>query len=429
MKHSVKKLNSIQVDLTVELDKGELKKYIDRAEAELGKDVKLDGFRKGKVPKELLKGSMDPQQVLQIAMDIAVRESMAKIIDTEGLDILSASGLKIEENAADKLAYRVQLMLYPDIKLQDLSDIKVVKREISVAQDDVDETLEKIKASRAIFTDKEGAAQKKDRVEVDFEVRQDGEILEGGISKNHPLILGGKGFIPGFEENIEGMMAGEEKAFSLVAPKDYYVKKIAGKKLDFKVTLNNVKSVQLPELNDGFAASLGKFENLQQLTDNIKQGVQEEKELKEKQRVRLEILNGIVKKAGISVPEMLINQQLDTMITNFDNDLHSSGMEIGPYLAQMGKTQDDLKKEWQGEAEKQVKVSLILHKIAKEKNLSASQEEIEESLNTIVQSMVTRGEMDKTTMNLESLKDNIAVRIVNEKTLQWLEDQCSVNQA
>lgn len=429
MKHNIKKLNSIQADLTVELEKDELKKYVDRAESELGKDLRIDGFRKGKVPKDLLKSNIDPQRVLQVALDLALKESLSKIIKSQDLDVLSTANLELKENNPEKLVYKVQLTLCPEIKTQDFSGIKVLRRDVEVEQKDIDETLDKIKASRAVFSDKEGPAHKGDRVEVDFEVRQDDKILEGGISKNHPSILGGKNFIPGFEDNIEGMESGEEKTFSLVAPKDYYVKSVAGKKLDFKVKLNNVKSVQLPELDDSFAVSLGKFKNLEQLRDSIKGGLKEEKQLKEKQRVRLEILNSIVKKAAITVPELLVNQQLDTMIGNFDTDLHTSGMEIGPYLVQMGKNQDDLKREWRSEAEKQVKISLILHKIAKDRNVSASQEEVDDSLSAIVQSMVARGEIDKTSLSLEALRDNVTARIVNEKTLQWLEDNYSTDSA
>src|SRR3990167_5740449 len=151
--------------------------------------------------------------------------------------------------------------------------------------------MDTVKASRSIFHDKDGMVENGDRVEVDFEVRHEGQILEGGISKNHPLIIGGKNFIPGFEDNLLGMKKDENRAFSLVAPKDYYIKKIAGQKLDFTVKINNIKSVELPKVDDEFVKSLGNFQNLNQLIDSIKDGITEEKKLKEKQRIRLEIID------------------------------------------------------------------------------------------------------------------------------------------
>ena len=426
MNHTLKKIDKNQRELIVELARDDLKTYIDRTESELGKDLHLDGFRKGKVPKDLLKKNLDTKQVLEVALDLAMKDSLAKTIDKEGLDVLDVSKLEIKENNPDKLVYKVILTLFPEIKIQDFSKFKVARRDVNVEQKDVDDTLETIKASRSVLRDKDGAIQNGDKVEIDFEVRNNGQILEGGISKNHPLIIGGKNFIPGFEDNLLGMNKGEEKTFSLIAPKDYYVKKIAGQKLDFTVRINDIKSVELPKIDDNFVKSLGKFQNLNQLIDNIKEGIIEEKKLKEKQRVRLEIINHITKNSSIEISEILVNQQLNSMISNLDKDLHANGMELGPYLAQMGKTQDELRKEWQSEAENQVKTIMILHKIAKDNKIYASHEEVDEALNIAVQSMLIRGEADKNSLNVDVIRDNISSRIINEKVLDFLGKTCSV---
>jgi len=426
MNHTLKKIDKNQRELIVELARDDLKTYIDRTESELGKDLHLDGFRKGKVPKDLLKKNLDTKQVLEVALDLAMKDSLAKTIDKEGLDVLDVSKLEIKENNPDKLVYKVILTLFPEIKIQDFSKFKVARRDVNVEQKDVDDTLETIKASRSVLRDKDGAIQNGDKVEIDFEVRNNGQILEGGISKNHPLIIGGKNFIPGFEDNLLGMNKGEEKTFSLIAPKDYYVKKIAGQKLDFTVRINDIKSVELPKIDDNFVKSLGKFQNLNQLIDNIKDGIIEEKKLKEKQRVRLEIINHITKNSSIEISEILVNQQLNSMISNLDKDLHANGMELGPYLAQMGKTQDELRKEWQSEAENQVKTIMILHKIAKDNKIYASHEEVDEALNIAVQSMLIRGEADKNSLNVDVIRDNISSRIINEKVLDFLGKTCSV---
>ena len=426
MNHTLKKIDKNQRELIVELARDDLKTYIDRTESELGKDLHLDGFRKGKVPKDLLKKNLDTKQVLEVALDLGMKDSLAKTIDKEGLDVLDVSKLEIKENNPDKLVYKVILTLFPEIKIQDFSKFKVARRDVNVEQKDVDDTLETIKASRSVLRDKDGAIQNGDKVEIDFEVRNNGQILEGGISKNHPLIIGGKNFIPGFEDNLLGMNKGEEKTFSLIAPKDYYVKKIAGQKLDFTVRINDIKSVELPKIDDNFVKSLGKFQNLNQLIDNIKEGIIEEKKLKEKQRVRLEIINHITKNSSIEISEILVNQQLNSMISNLDKDLHANGMELGPYLAQMGKTQDELRKEWQSEAENQVKTIMILHKIAKDNKIYASHEEVDEALNIAVQSMLIRGEADKNSLNVDVIRDNISSRIINEKVLDFLGKTCSV---
>src|SRR3989344_472352 len=424
MNHTLKKLDTNQTELIVELIMDDLKMYIDRTESEIGKDLQFDGFRKGKVPKDLLKKNLDAKQVLESALDLAMKDSLAQVIEKEKLDVLNADKLEIKENTPDKLVYKVMLTIFPEIKIKDFSNFKVAMRAIQVDQKDVDSTMDTIRASRSILHDKDGIVQNGDKVEVDFEVRHNGQILDGGISKNHPLIIGGKNFIPGFEDNLLGMKKDEEKSFSLVAPKDYYVKKIAGQKLDFTVRVNNIKLVELPKVDDEFAKSLGNFQNLNQFTENVKNGITEEKKLKEKQRVRLEIINHIIKNSSIVIPEILINQQLDSMVGNLDRDLHANGMELGLYLAQMGKTQDELKKEWRNEAERQVKTVMILHKVAKDNNISASPEEVDEALSTTVQSMVMRGEVDKASLDMENMRNSISSRIINERVLDFLEKTC-----
>ena len=426
MKHNLKKSNKNQAELLVELLKDDLKMYLDRAEIELGRGFQVDGFRKGKVPNDMVRKNIDSKYILELALDLALKDSLAQVIDKEGLDVLNVSDLIVKENTADKLVYTVALILFPEVNIKDLANLKVAKREVKVEQKDIDETLETIKASRAVFSDKEGLAEKGDRVEVDFEVKQDGQILEGGISKNHPLIIGGKNFIPGFEEELVGMKIDGEKTFSLVAPEDYYMKVIAGKKLDFVVRVNSIKSVRLPEVDDSFAQSLGKFESKSHLLENIKEGITEEKRMKEKQRLRLEILGQIISKSDIGIPGQLVEQQLDTMIKNFDQDLHANEMEIGLYLARVGKTQDDLKREWRPEAEKQVKIAMIIHKVAKEQNIKVPQEEVEEVLDSTLQSITERGETDRANVDIEVLRSNITERITNEKVMDFLESTCSV---
>ena len=425
MTSSIKKLNTSEIELTVELSATDLKRFVDSAEREIGISLDVKGFRKGKVPKDFIKQHVDPKTILDSAMDLALRGSLAMSIKEQDMDVLNVSNLNIKENTANKLLYSVLLTLFPDITLADLN-FKVKKREVSVEDKEIEQTLETIKTSRANLVPKNGVAENGDRVEVDFEVKSDGQTIEGGVSKNHPLILGKNTFIPGFEDNLVGMATGEEKNFSVVAPKDYFHKPVAGKKLDIHVKVQDVKKIELPEFTDEFIKSLGRFENLNQLSENIKQGLIEEKKAKESQRVRLEILNTLISKSDIKVPEHMTDKQLEDMIDGFDSDLHRKGMELGPYLAHLGKTRDDLKKDWQKEAEKQVKIMLVLHKVAREKKITAEPEEIEPALSEMAQSLMARGDLDKGGIDVNKIKEAIANKVINDKTLKFLEDHCSL---
>lgn len=421
MTHQFKKIDQFQKELTVELVKDDLKRYVERTEDILGQDLKVDGFRKGKVPKDQLKKHLDPAVVLESALDVAIRESLARVIQEEDLDMMSFSKPEVKENTPEKLVYKVLLVLFPDIKIKDIDGLKVVRKDVVVEQKEVEDTLNTIRKSRAGYGEKDGPADNGDRVEIDFEVKAEGNPIDGGVSKNHPMILGEKHFIPGFEENLVGMKKDEEKAFSLTAPENYYRKDMAGKKLDFNVKMIKVQSVRVPELNDDFAKTLGKFDGIADLVISVKDGLLQEKRIKEQQRVRLEILNQMTKASNIDAPDFMVAKQLDSMLRDFDNNLHANGMELGLYLAHVGKTQEDLKKDWKGEAENQVKIFLILHKAAKDRNITASREEVDQELNTVVQSILMRGGTLQENMDVERLKEDISTKIINEKTLSSLE--------
>ena len=426
MQATLKKLNKNEHELTVKVDSEELQGYLRQAENVVGKETKIEGFRKGKVPKDLLRKKVGEDYLLKVALDIALKDSLTKAIEENKLDILKTSNLDIKENSKEGLLYKIDLILFPDVKIGNLEELRVSRKEISVSDEEIDGAIELIRSSRASFAQKDGPVEKGDRVEIDFEVALNGKVLEGGVSKNHPLIIGEGSFIPGFEDNILGTKKGDNKAFSLTAPKDYARKELANKKLDFKLKVNTVQRVTKPELTDDFAKNLGGFNTLEDLRTNVKNGIGQEKKMKEKQRVRLEILSDIDKKSKTEVPNGIVEERLDGMISNFDQDLHRKGMEISLYLAHINKTQDDLRKDWRPEAEKQVRCSTIIRKIARDKNISVSSEEIDRVIAQKVQAMILGGQVSKDNIDIEALKENVYSELITEKTLDFLEKTYSV---
>lgn len=428
MQSDLKKLNNSQVKVIVDLDHKDLERYFNKAESILGGNLEIKGFRKGKVPKDLLKKYLDQEQVRALALEIAVEESLSNIIKDGSFDVLDTSQLSVEKNDSFQLKYSVLLDLFPEVALADLSKIKIKRRDVNIEEKEVADALETIKNSRSNFIGKGDSetAEEGDRVEVDFEVKKDGQIVEGGVSKSHPLIIGGRNFVPGFEDQLVGMKKGEEKSFSLTAPEDYFYKDIAGKNLDFKVKVSDIKKVVRPEINDDFAKSLGRFAGLKELRESIRGGLVQEKKIKESHRTRLEILDNVIDRSKIEVPQNLVAKQLGIMVSDFDRTLHGKGLELGLYLARLGKTQEELKKDWTKDAEKQVKVSLILRKLAKEINVEASQEEIEEMAGQVIQSAIAEGEASQDGIDPAKIKENIASKIVNEKVLEYIESRCAV---
>lgn len=419
-----KKLDADHIELNVELGRDELAEYVRLTEDSLSQEVNIDGFRPGKAPREKVRQHIGEAQVLESALQTAVQQSLAKVIAEQKLDVIEATDLSVKENTPEKLVYSVKLQIFPEVKLPDLAGIKINRRDVVVENKEVDEALETVKASRAVLTDTDEPAVKGDRLEVDFEVKENGVLIEGGESANHPVVIGRENFVPGFEDQLIGMKKGEHKEFSLTAPKDFVNKTVAGKKLDFTVTVKDIKKVTLPELNDEFAKKLGKFENLDQLMLNIRDGLTEEKKDKETQRVRLEIMSALINKATCSASSAMIEDQLTSMMQNFDQDLHRHDMELGLYLAKIGKTQEDIKKEWRPEAERQVKMALVLHALAKENKIEITREETDEALESLIQSTMLRNGGATPNLDMERMRSSIQSRLLNEKVFKFLESAC-----
>ncbi len=424
MNSASNKINDSDLELTIELGKEDLDGYVTLAEQRLSQQLEIKGFRKGKAPKDAIRKEFGAARILEEALDVAMRDSLAEVIRSKRLDVVDTKDLKIIENTPNKLIFSVAVTVFPSIVIGPLIDIKIKRNTVNVEDADINNAIEGLRNSNALFSDSDQPIKKGDRVEVDYEVSCEGKALEGGVSKNHPLIVGNNSFIPGFEDQLLGLKKDEEKRFSLMAPSDYYKKEIAGKQLDFVIRISGIKNVTLPELNDAFAKTVGKFDNIQKLKEDVGRSLLVEKKNKEKQKTRLEVLGMIADRSKIHPPEFMVIQQLEAMIKNFDAELHKSGLELGLYLAHINKTQDDLKKDWRIEAERQVRVLLALHGVSKENKIFASDQEVEEATAEVAKSYITDQNIETKDINLDAIKDNIRIKIQNDKTLDWIEKNC-----
>ncbi len=421
MKFTSKTIKNSDLEVTINLDKKDLDMYVKKAIDELKDSVKIDGYRSGKAPEELIRKGIGEDRVKENALNIAVQDSINKLIEKENFDVLDYSKIDIKENKPDELRFSVLLTLFPDIQLGNYTGINVKSKPIGVEEEEIDKTIKEIQESRTEFKDSEEAAKKGDRVEVDFEVSgQDGKVIEGGQSENHPLIIGKNTFVPGFEEHLEGMKAGEEKTFSLKMPADYHEKNIAGKEMNFKVVMKKISYPVTPKMDDSFIKGLGNFTSVSQLRETIKSGLFEEKKMKESERIKLAILDEILQGTQVTVPDRLLENQLDIMVGNFDRELHGRGLELGLYLAHLNKTQDEFRKGFLPQAEKQVKINLIMREIGKKESISITPEEVAERLQEINATINLQDEVMKQGLDIETLSNRIRQSIFNEKIFQLL---------
>lgn len=426
MEIKIEKLKNSETKLTVVLNKKDLDFYLNKTQKAIGESLQIDGYRTKKAPLEAIRKKVGDEHLLQEALDMAVRESFAKALEQEKIDIIETVNMKILKNEPELLKYEVVVLSFPDVTLGKYIGVEAARNPVTVSDKEIEAALLQIRKMRARHEDTKMPAEKGNKVEIDFEVKHKGNLIEGGKSENHPLIIGNGGFIPGFEDQLIGMTAEEEKDFKISVPKDYWQKNIADKDLDFKVKIKKVEKIILPEVSDDFAKSLGDFQNAETLKKNLKDGIGMEKETKEKERIRLAILDKVIENCVLEVPDKLIQRQLDMMISNFDQNLHRQGMELGLYLAQVSKTQEDLRKDWHNQAVKHVKTALVLKKIEEKEKISVSDEEILFEVNNILKDFRTVEEAGKE-IDIVNLKDKVKNNVLHEKTLQLLEQNAVIN--
>ena len=420
-----KKLENSQLELTVDLDEKDLKNYIAEVEKHLANNLKLEGFRVGKVPPDIARKHLGPEIISQEALTFAVQSSLTEALEKEKLDLIdypTGQDFKIQENSSKKLTYRVVLTVFPEIKLGKYTGLDLKRKESVVNEPEIKKVLHDLQELRTQRHNVDRPAQIGDRVEIDFSITTNGKEIPSGKSQNHPLVLGKDIFIPGFEEQIVCMKANDKKNFSLKVPDDYYQKDISGKEIEIELTVKKIENLVKSNLDNDFAKSLGNFNNLQELEDNIRQGLTLEKEAKEKDKLRIEILNQIVSQSSFSVPQFLVEKRLNSLIQEFDQELHQKGMELGPYLAHIKQTQDGLRKEWRTKAESQVKMSLVARAIGQSEKIKISDEEITQELAVLADNYAKQGILeDLQNTDPQVIKSKIHDLLFNEKVFDFLE--------
>jgi trigger factor len=420
MKTSITKLPKSKIEIEVELSSLEFDEYYKKAVLNLREKVEIKGFRKGHVPLEIIEKEISQAEILNQSAELAIKESYAKTVEKEGLEIIDKAEIEILKIAkSNPFIFKAKVSVLPEIELPDYKKIamSVKEKEISIEDKEIKNTLEWLLKSRAKFTKIDREAQKKDFIEIEYSSLQ----IDGGEKKKDSFLLGQGHFIEGFEEKLQGMRAGEEKEFSLFLPKDHIKKELAGKEVGFKVKVKSVLKMELPELNDEFAKSLGNFENLFALENNIKEGIKAEKEIKEKERKREEILEKIADLIKWDLPDNLVQAEKERLFEEFKfNFSQNSGITFDDYLKNNNKTEKEIKESLSGPAEKNIKYFLILTEISKNEKIEVSENEINQEINEILKKYSGVSFAEKK-LDLEKIRHYTEDRIRNEKIFQFLE--------
>ncbi len=421
MKVQIKNLPKSQKELIIEISVEEMEKYKNKALEKISKNVKADGFREGKVPKDIARKQVGEMAIFEEATNMAIESSYLEAIKENKLEPIGQPKAEITKVAdGNPLEYKIVITVMPEVKLGDYKKVSG-KIEVKKIEDSrINKEIETLQKKRASYITKDEPAQKGDRVEIDFETRIGGVKLEGGESKNHPLIIGQGHFIEGFEDNLLGMKAGDIKEFNLVFPENYK-KELAGKKADFKVEVKIIQKVNLPELNDEFAKSLGKFESLDNLKKSIKEGLTHEEEHRAKEEFRAKLIDQVSEKTTVEIPDLLIDSEVEHMLNEFKNNITYSGIEFEEYLKNMNTNVEKLKTEWRSLAEKRAKTGLVMREISLKEEIKLNDDEIEQRANETLKHYPNEEEIRKN-IDIEKFKDHVASVMMNEKVFKLLEE-------
>lgn len=427
MKKSIKKLPQSKIEIEVEIPANEWESFLNEAAKELSHGLKIDGFRPGSAPRNIVEREVGLAKIMERGSELAVRKTYVNIIIEDKIEAIGQPKVTITKLAqGNPLVFKAEVVVLPEIELADYAKIAKEKKpkakdEIKISEEEINKSLEWLRKSRAKFITVLREAKIGDRVEVDFETTLEGAKVENGESKNHPLILGQSRFVKGFDDNLIGLKEHEEKKFSLIFPENYQQKDLAGKLVDFKIKMNLVQEQELPELNDEFAKSLGRFENIDKLKENIQEGLLLEKETKEKQDWREEVINKIADKSSMELPDLLVNQEVEQMIGEIKANVSNFGLPWEKYLESLKKTEDDVRKEIKPQAEKRAKAMMILREIGKKENIKVSDDELNKEMGRFL-SQFPNEEEAKHKIDIEQLKEYTYGMVRNDKVFKLLEN-------
>jgi trigger factor len=384
MQIEVKTLPKSEVKLIIELTEEEMGKYNELAAKQVSEMVKIPGFRPGHVPPDVLKQHVSEETLAAHMLDIAVPEIYSAAVLKEKIKAVSRPKVSIVSEKPLKL--EAVVAIYPEVKVSGYEKMDIPKKEVKVTPEEVEHVLNDIQQRHAKYVEVDRAAKMKDKVEIDFEgFDEGGAPLENTKSTNHPLLLGEKTLVEGFEEELVGLKKGEKKTFHITFPKDYFHKKFQGKKVEFRVEVKKVEEVVLPEFTPEFIKQLaGSEKTMDELKKIVEENLLRDHEYEEKVRRENEVLEKLIDKTQVEIPESLIEEELDGMIDEMKSDLENRGIPFDKFLEQSKKELKDLRADRRKEALKRLTLRFGLQQVFEQDHLSVSEDELKKEIEHVI---------------------------------------------
>lgn len=419
MKHTLKKSSDTQVHVTVELDSKDLATAKQIAVRELSKTVKVPGFRAGKVPANVAEKHLDPLALANATTENAINIAMNDVAVSEELRILDRPDVDLKDfQPYDSLTFEATIAIVPEITLGDYKKLKAKKDSVDVSEAEIDEVVERMRSQLSEKKSVKREASSGDEVNIDFIGKLGDEPFDGGTAKGYDLVLGSNSFIPGFEEAIVGHKVGETFDVPLKFPDDYHAEHLKGADTVFTVTLNDIKEVVLPEVDDAFAVKVGPFKTALGMREDIRAELTQQKEKAAEDKYKDDLVGELVTVSKVPVPQVLVDDQVRQIEQDAMQNLMYRGMSPDQYIQQMGyKDHDEWHdKEFKVAAERRVQAGLALAELSKVENIDVTQEELTQRHAQMLEQYPTMKEQ----LDSPEARRDLSNRVITEKTVDRL---------
>ena len=414
-----KNANEVKLEITIEAEKfedGIKKVYFQNA-----KYFNIPGFRKGKAPQAIVEKYYGKEIFYEDAFNDIVPAELEKAVEENDIDVVSRPDIDVKQMEKGKdLIFTAVFQTKPEAILGQYKGIEIPKIEYNVTDKDVEHELAHMQEHNSrLITVEDRPVEKGDTVIIDFEGFVDGKPFEGGKAENHELEIGSNTFIPGFEDQIIGMKNDEEKDINVKFPDEYFSKDLAGKDATFKVKLHEIKKKELPTLDDEFAKDVSEFDTLDELKKDIKTKLEEQSAENQKMETEDAVIKEVCKNVKVDIPSGMVELEVEDMLKNIETRLSYQGLKLDQYLKIIGKTEDEIKKEYEPQAKEAITSRLMLEAVIKAEKIEATEDEIVAKMKEMAKNY-GKAEDDEEFLNNKNVRKYIKSGIESEKALDFL---------
>lgn len=413
-----KNANEVKLEITIEAEKFD--DAIKKVYFKSAKYFNIPGFRKGKAPMQIVEKYYGKEIFYEDAFNEVAGEALDEAVKENDLYVVSRPDIDVTQIEKGKdLIFTAVMQTKPEAELGKYKGVEIKKIEYKVTDDDINHELGHMQEHNArIVSVEDRPVEKGDITVIDFEGFVDGKAFDGGKAEGHELEIGSNTFIPGFEDQIVGMKIDEEKDINVKFPDEYFSKDLAGKDATFKVKLHEIKKKELPELDDEFAKDVSEFDTLKELKEDIKKKQQKQNDDKAKYETQDAVIKAVCENVKVDIPSGMVETEVENMLKDIEQRLSYQGLKLEQYLQMMGKTQDEMKKEYEPQAIESIKSRLMLEAVIKAEKIEATDEEVDEKLKEMAKNYGK--ENDEEFLKNENVRNYIKEGLTSEKALEFL---------